>query len=223
MVKATTWICVLLVSAATISNSYGGVFKDLVRSALIERRDYTEGEFRGLKIGNDKEQTLKQIENINSDAYIEPIPKAEFDISERDIDRLNEMTDLEGMRVFDYSGFGVNVHFKDHKVSALTGPENYKNALALHVDDSIETVFARLKTVMLQNPRMHLVPIVPLPKGGAFALSRLNYETKSELLQTDAWQFENPREKPHGATYAVYFSDDRLVRIRYSRPRIELP
>ncbi len=59
-------------------------------------------------------------------------------------------------------------------------------------------------------------------QSGIFRLSKMDSASTEKLLSFDAWKFEIQNEPPVGATYELYFTDDRLERIRYYRPRFQI-
>ncbi len=59
-------------------------------------------------------------------------------------------------------------------------------------------------------------------KFGTFRLSEMDSASMKKLLSFDAWKFEIQSEPPVGSTYELYFTDDRLERIRYYRPRFQI-
>jgi hypothetical protein len=188
---------------------------------LEEKHIVTDGIFRGLSIGSNKVDSLKNIKSLGV-LNVHPIPAIKFQITYSNLNQIDQIQNAEGIRIMNYRGFTVDLFFKNKRIILVRRSVPATQNKWFEKGQTIDNVINKLRQVLDDQRDLIVIPIVYWEGDGWVALTDPLDKPLNSLNQYDGWEFRIDTEKPLGANLDIYFSNGRLARIEYRRIRIPL-
>jgi hypothetical protein len=188
---------------------------------LFEKQTIETGSFRGIQIGSSKMDTLKQVKTLGAYA-VKPISPTDFEITARNIQEIDKLRQVEGVRVTDHRGLAIDLKFESGSVKLIRRSVPAKDNSWFHENQKIDDVTAEIRKRLNENPQLVVFPIVFYEGDGWVNVTGSLDEPIKTLRPYDAWTFGLASDKPGGSHFDLYFDGDRLTKIKYRRERIRL-
>ena len=188
-------------------------------SALpVERQTLTDGQFRSLKIGMTKTETLVALKSLKAEAA-KPIPSLQFYVRGSNLAELRRVDQVSGFRLTDFKGFTIDIALEGDaaKVVRRSAPAE-ATSWFVSVQTRADAV-AEARKALATHGDLVLFPIVFYDGDGWVKLKGEVSEAARRLSPYDAWLASLPLEKPAGAEIEVRFRDGRLAQIDFRRPK----
>lgn len=190
---------------------------------LIEEERHVEaGPFRGFQIGSSKQASAEQIKKLNGEGIGSIPPLFPTEISRSNITEFTKLADKNALRLTDRMGTTIDLFLEGLVLQVVQKSQPAEQLAWFTQGQSRAEVLDTLRTILLQNPAMMVLTISRNDVKYWTSLNRFPQKALQIVQGYDGWLFEVSSEKPAGATYRLFFKDDRLARIEYVRPRFSI-
>lgn len=191
-------------------------------SILAEEHEISSGDFRGFAIGSTKQVAAQNLMKLGArDLMAIPLP-ADLAVSTREPAEITGIVNSKnGIRITDLQGLDVLLFFEGNHV---VGVENRSTVISGQLFKTTQTrdlVNDQLRTLLRENPRIQIESIGRIDSAYWGEVNSNIENAVNILVRYDGWHFIVPTERPGGATYRLFFKNERLIRLRYERPRFE--
>lgn len=182
----------------------------------IEQKTITSGDFRGILIGQIKQQSLSQLQKLGIDVVI---PRVRDQIVVRNSDSVHLLTNAEGIIWF--PGY-VRIDFSEDQVRARSVGKNLPLDLKsrLNAANSREEVLKIFADVLDANPKAEIGNYAP--GSHWIKLRELSRADWHLLTKYDAWEF-NYHDEQGFWHLRLEFAADNLSKIVVQHSLVELP
>ena len=187
---------------------------------FTDTRIVTSGQFHGFVIGMSKSSALGRIKTLTADG-ITPYPdNADVFVSSRNIDEIDKLRNNTALLVRDNGHLWMLIKLKNGVISEirLMPAPIGKGLKGISVGDSFERLKQTFIDTSKVDPALVIYPTLP-DSLRFYALAELS--NSNELVNYNVWHVEK-HDGPAGAYYDLYFNGNRLVKIKYVRPRIRM-
>ena len=188
---------------------------------FVETRDVTSGMVGKFSIGMTKEQALLTARHEDVHA-IKPVLPPNPSIDFRNFDSLAPHRDGHALALFAGDRMRVVYMLSDGRFLASGLERGFEDPLKDYSSDRPREFIEKLKQLLLSDHALSIREVASSANHAWFDLSGDTGPDQGSPVSYDVWSFEVSRIQPAGASYTIYFADDRIVRIAYSRPRIRL-
>ena len=192
---------------------------DFMTSILSEQKVVTQGAFNGLVIGASKADAIREIATLGVSLVV-PIESITFLASYKDMSGLDNLSELRGIRISDNSARSVNFYLSNGKVDAIFRSVPSRDEFQGAEGISIQNLRERIVDALSLDHKLVAFPTIPPEDRRLISIKEAESEVK--LLPYDAWSFEVLGDRPRGSLYRIYFKNEKLVKIEYSRERVGL-
>jgi hypothetical protein len=111
------------------------------------------------------------------------------------------------------------MYFSDGRIYKIERAYNDKFP-QFQMGDTISNTIDKLISALKSNGDIRMTPIVDYEGTPSYEAIIVSKDANSKLFKYSAWEFEVPSIRPAGAYYTLHFSNQRLYKIEYRRPRI---
>jgi hypothetical protein len=189
---------------------------------LAEQHDITSGDFRGFAMGSTKEIAAQNLVKLGArDLMSIPVPP-ELAVTTRDpADVANLVSSRNGIRIADSQGLDIRLYFEGDRVVGVDNRGTASPGQRFSATQTRDSVNNQLRMLLQENPRVQIESVGRTDSAYWGMVNRDNEKAVNTLAGYDGWHFIVPTEKPGGATYRLFFRNDRLIRLQYERPRFK--
>jgi hypothetical protein len=189
---------------------------------LAEQHEVTSGEFRGFAIGSTKKSAGQLLLKLGGrDLMAIPLPP-DLEASTRDPAEITALINSgNGLRITDSQGLDVRLFFEGDRVVAVDNLRTGSPGQLFKTSQTRGSVKEQLRLLLQENPRIQVESVGRIDSAYWGVVNRDATKAVDTLVGYDGWHFIVPTEKPGGATYRLFFRNDRLIRLEYERPRFE--
>ncbi|SFF06033.1 hypothetical protein SAMN02799615_02346 [Dyella marensis] len=187
--------------------------------AFVESRDVVSGSAGEFSVGMTKEQVLS-IARQEAVHAIKPVLYQEPSVNFSNSDSLVLPKSGHALALFDNDRVRVVYTLSQRGFLASEGAD--KDPLSAYSDERPHEFLLALRRLLATNHALSVREVVASANGVWFDLDAPEGKVQGTPISYDIWSFEVSHVKPAGASYVVYFANDRVVRIAYSRPRIRV-
>lgn len=186
---------------------------------LAEQKEVTSGSFQGFVIGGSKRAALENLTRLGAqDLMAIPLPPDLVTKVQAPMDVLRFIEMRNGIRLTDLQGLEIQLFFEGGVIEKVESRGIGVVELALSKSQPKAYAANRLVRLLSDHPNAYVESVARIDSAYWGALNRSG--RASEVLSGyDGWHFIVSKEGPSGATYRLFFADDRLIRLEYDRPR----
>ena len=189
---------------------------------LAEQHEITSGEFRGFVIGSTKQIAAQNVKKLGGkDLMGIPLPPDLAAPTRDPIEVARLVSSRNGIRITDLQGLDVQLFFEGNHVITADNRGTARSERLFKGAQNRESVNDQLRMLVRENPRIHVESVGRIDSAYWGAINRDSERAVEILIGYDGWHLIVPTEYPGGATYRLFFGNDRLVRLQYERPRFE--
>ena len=189
---------------------------------LAEKHEITTGEFRGFVVGRTKQSAADNLLKLGGrDLMGISLPPDLMTPKLAPADIAAVVNNRNGIRVTDSQGLNARLFFEGDQIVAIENRGVDKVEQLFKIGQTRESVNHQLELISKDNRRIEVESIGRIDSAYWGVVNRDAAKAVNILRGYDGWHFIVPSEKPGGATYRLFFSEDRLIRLEYERPRFE--
>lgn len=202
-------LSLLLIGASTFANGMGWI--------LAEEKEISSGSLNGFAIGDSMEEVARNIERLDARDLMS-IKGRDTKIDSGNVrQRLSLLKRWNGLRLSNSDGVDIALFLERDVIVDIEGAG--KDLSRFRPGQPRSEVIPLLEQLLKSRNDAFIQPVPRVDSAYWGALNRDRRKALEVLRGYEAWIGTVLSEKPDGATYQLFFDDNRLVSIKYQRPR----
>lgn len=186
---------------------------------LAERKQVTSGSFHGFAIGSTKRMAAENLAKLGArDLMAIPLPHDLVVAVHEPADVRRFVEAKNGIRLTDLQGLEVQLFFDGGQIDKVESRGIANTQLEFLKGQPKGRAVEQLVRLLSKHPGARVESIGRVDSAYWGTLNRTG-RAAEVLSGYDGWHFIAMEEGPSGATYRLFFVDDRLLRLEYDRPR----